>query len=98
MFEWKIKGKRNSENNKFFLFQQIDEMREHAHRLVLDDEPPPLKERSVKSVSCDIDKGYFNTYSHFAIHHEMLTVLFLFYKLILFFLYLFINFASRVTN
>ncbi|XP_043479685.1 protein arginine N-methyltransferase 3 [Leptopilina heterotoma] len=53
--------------------QQIDEMREHAHRLVLDDEPQPLKERSVKSVSCDIDKGYFNTYSHFAIHHEMLT-------------------------
>ncbi|XP_033216903.1 protein arginine N-methyltransferase 3 isoform X2 [Belonocnema kinseyi] len=53
--------------------QQIDEMREHAHRLVLDDDTPESKERCVKSVSSEVDKGYFNTYSHFAIHHEMLT-------------------------
>ena len=50
-------------------------MKKHAHRLLLDDDPPETKERCVKNVSWEVDKGYFNTYSHFAIHHEMLTVL-----------------------
>lgn len=54
--------------------QKVEEMKQYAHRLILDDGPAQTKERSVKSISCDIDdKGYFNTYSHFAIHHEMLT-------------------------
>lgn len=56
-------------------FQQIDEMTEKARKLVLDDD---LDENNTVNPSgnsnCNVDKGYFNTYSHFAIHHEMLTV------------------------
>lgn len=54
--------------------EQIDEMKQKAQRLVLDDEPTKISnERCVKNKSLDCDEGYFNTYSHFAIHHEMLT-------------------------
>ncbi|XP_015603827.1 protein arginine N-methyltransferase 3 [Cephus cinctus] len=53
--------------------QQIDEMIEKAQHLVLDDDSQPLENRCVRNVSLDVDEGYFSTYSHFAIHHEMLT-------------------------
>lgn len=50
-------------------------MTEKAQKLVLDGD---LDENNTISSSgnsnCNVDKGYFNTYSHFAIHHEMLTV------------------------
>ncbi|KOC60886.1 Protein arginine N-methyltransferase 3 [Habropoda laboriosa] len=54
--------------------QQIDEMVEKAQKLVLDGD---LDENNTVSPSgnsnCNVDKGYFKAYSHFAIHHEMLT-------------------------
>ncbi|XP_043525421.1 protein arginine N-methyltransferase 3 isoform X2 [Frieseomelitta varia] len=58
----------------FLAKQQIDEMSEKAQKLVLDsdlDENNTLT--SFSNSNCNIDKGYFNTYNHFAIHHEMLT-------------------------
>ncbi|XP_066592863.1 uncharacterized protein Art3 [Prorops nasuta] len=56
-----------------FAKQQIDEMSKQAQKLFLDDEVQKVSKPSVKKVSCCNDQGYFNTYSHFAIHHEMLT-------------------------
>ncbi|XP_046486951.1 protein arginine N-methyltransferase 3 [Neodiprion pinetum] len=54
--------------------EQIEEMKEKAQRLVLDDDlTKPTSEMCVKNKSLECDEGYFNTYSHFAIHHEMLT-------------------------
>ncbi|CAL7952118.1 unnamed protein product [Xylocopa violacea] len=54
--------------------QQIDEMTEKAQKLVLDGDLDENKTVSSSGNSnCNVDKGYFNTYSHFAIHHEMLT-------------------------
>lgn len=50
-------------------------MSEKAQKLVLDsdlDGNSTLK--SSGNSNCNVDKGYFNTYNHFAIHHEMLTV------------------------
>lgn len=58
-------------------------MKEKAQRLVLDDDITKISnKRCVKNKSLDCDEGYFNTYSHFAIHHEMLTVIFLFINLL----------------
>lgn len=31
-------------------------------------------EQSVKSINLNEDEGYFNSYAHFSIHHEMLSV------------------------
>ncbi|KAL7293838.1 hypothetical protein TKK_0012895 [Trichogramma kaykai] len=54
--------------------QQIDEMSKKVQKLVFDEEEVTNhKNRCVKSVETKSDQGYFNTYSHFAIHHEMLT-------------------------
>lgn len=51
-------------------------MTKKAQKLVFDeDDLPKSKDRCVKKVSSNSDQGYFNTYSHFAIHHEMLTVI-----------------------
>jgi hypothetical protein len=51
-------------------------MTKTAHKLVYDDNDlANPKERCVKNVGSNSDQGYFNTYSHFAIHHEMLTVI-----------------------
>lgn len=33
-----------------------------------------IDDKCVASVRLDHDQGYFNTYSHFGIHHEMLSV------------------------
>lgn len=55
--------------------QQIDEMTEKARKLVLDDDSDENNTVvSSGNSNCNVDKSYFNTYSHFAIHHEMLTV------------------------
>lgn len=52
-------------------------MTKKAQKLVFDDDDDTIKpkERCVKNVQSKSDQGYFNTYSHFAIHHEMLTVI-----------------------
>ena len=52
-------------------------MTKKAQKLVFDEDItlPKEKERCVKNVGSNSDQGYFNTYSHFAIHHEMLTVI-----------------------
>ena len=51
-------------------------MTKKAQKLVFDeDEITKPKDRCVKNVGAKSDQGYFNTYSHFAIHHEMLTVI-----------------------
>lgn len=39
--------------------------------------PRSLSPTNVGSLSINGDSGYFNSYSHFAIHHEMLNVIFL---------------------
>lgn len=55
-------------------------MQHKVQGLVLDDDNDEDKTagskapRCVKSIGADDDDGYFSTYSHFAIHHEMLTV------------------------
>ena len=60
--------------------QQIEEMQRRAQALVLDDDTDihstsdENAPRCVKSIRAHDDEGYFSTYSHFAIHHEMLTV------------------------
>lgn len=59
-------------------------MTKKAQKLVFDEDDDKPKERCVKSIGTNSDQGYFNTYSHFAIHHEMLTVIgvdFIFLKL-----------------
>ena len=58
----------------FLAKQQIDEMTEKARKLVLDDDADENNTVVPSGNSnCNVDKSYFNTYSHFAIHHEMLT-------------------------
>ncbi|GAB1863393.1 Protein arginine N-methyltransferase 1 isoform X1 [Camponotus japonicus] len=65
---------KESETTCFLVKQQMEEMKEKAHKLILGDDLDG-KEKSipVNAINPNIDKGYFNTYSHFAIHHEMLT-------------------------
>ncbi|XP_025269162.1 protein arginine N-methyltransferase 1 [Camponotus floridanus] len=65
---------KDSETTCFLVKQQMEEMKEKAHKLILGDDLDG-KEKSipVNAINPNIDKGYFNTYSHFAIHHEMLT-------------------------
>ncbi|XP_015123957.1 protein arginine N-methyltransferase 1 [Diachasma alloeum] len=53
--------------------QQIDEMQKKVQSIMFDDEPERRSKRCVKNLGAVDDEGYFNTYSHFAIHHEMLT-------------------------
>ncbi|XP_076618862.1 arginine methyltransferase 3 [Colletes latitarsis] len=58
----------------FMAKQQIDEMSEKIRKLILDDDADGNNGISSSSnTNCNVDKGYFNAYSHFAIHHEMLT-------------------------
>lgn len=53
----------------------MEEMREKAQKLILgDDLEGKEKSTLVSAHNPNVDEGYFNTYSHFAIHHEMLTV------------------------
>jgi len=49
----------------------MEEMKEKAQKLILGDD---LDEREKSVHNSNADEDYFNTYSHFAIHHEMLTV------------------------
>lgn len=45
-------------------------MKEKVQTLFLDDD----RKTNNKECTTNGDEGYFNTYSHFAIHHEMLSV------------------------
>nr|XP_033326088.1 protein arginine N-methyltransferase 3 [Megalopta genalis] len=57
--------------------QQIDEMTEQVQKLIMDDDFDKNNSsnsiRSHSNFSCRLDENYFNAYSHFAIHHKMLT-------------------------
>lgn len=55
----------------------MEEMKEKVQKLILgDDLDEKEKNVPVNPRNLNADEGYFNTYSHFAIHHEMLTVSF----------------------
>lgn len=56
------------------LFQQIEEMQKKIQNIIIDDDVDTPK-RQLNNKGVINDEGYFNTYSHFAIHHEMLTVI-----------------------
>lgn len=53
----------------------MEEMREKVQKFILNDDLNG-KEKNTLVNAHNPDEGYFNTYSHFAIHHEMLTVSF----------------------
>ncbi|XP_011648340.1 protein arginine N-methyltransferase 3 isoform X3 [Pogonomyrmex barbatus] len=62
---------KESETTCFLVKQQMEEMKEKAQKLILGDD---LDEKEKNTpVNVHNDKGYFNTYNHFAIHHEMLS-------------------------
>lgn len=54
----------------------MEEMTEKAQKLILGDDLDGKENTIVNANNSNADEGYFNTYSHFAIHHEMLTVSF----------------------
>lgn len=56
------------------MFQQIEEMQKKVQNLIIEDDVD-IPKRLLNSTGVLNDDGYFNTYSHFAIHHEMLTVI-----------------------
>ncbi|KAL6437939.1 hypothetical protein ACFW04_004325 [Cataglyphis niger] len=65
---------KESETTCFLVKQQMEEMKEKAQKLILgDDLDGKEKNTLVNAHNPNVDEGYFNTYSHFAIHHEMLT-------------------------
>lgn len=57
--------------------ENIEKMRHITQQLVADggneaDAASPV--HCIKAINMEYDEGYFNTYSHFSIHHEMLSV------------------------
>lgn len=58
----------------------MEEMKEKAQKLILGDDMDGKEESTLVDTqnNTNVDAGYFNTYSHFAIHHEMLTVSYVF--------------------
>lgn len=52
----------------------MEEMKEKAQKLILGDDLDEKENALINTHNPNVDKGYFNTYSHFAIHHEMLSV------------------------
>ncbi|XP_074095629.1 arginine methyltransferase 3 [Cotesia typhae] len=52
--------------------EQIEEMQKKVQNLIIEDDVD-IPKRLLNSTGVINDDGYFNTYSHFAIHHEMLT-------------------------
>ncbi|XP_018058218.1 PREDICTED: protein arginine N-methyltransferase 1 [Atta colombica] len=64
---------KESETTCFLIKQQMEEMKEKAQKLILgDDLDEREKNAQINAHNSNADEGYFNTYSHFAIHHEML--------------------------
>ncbi|KAL0106544.1 hypothetical protein PUN28_016322 [Cardiocondyla obscurior] len=65
---------KESETTCFLVKQQMEEMKEKAQKLILgDDFDDKDKNILANAHNPNADEGYFNTYSHFAIHHEMLS-------------------------
>lgn len=65
---------KESETTCFLVKQQMEEVKEKAQKLILgDDLDGKEKSTLVNAHNPNVDEGYFSTYSHFAIHHEMLT-------------------------
>jgi protein arginine N-methyltransferase 3 len=57
--------------------ENIEKMRSVTQRLVADggnEAGSAFPAHCIKDVRMKYDEGYFNTYSHFSIHHEMLSV------------------------
>jgi protein arginine N-methyltransferase 3 len=55
----------------------MGKMRHLAQELVVGGEcegDTPVPAQCIKAMKLKDDEGYFNTYSHFSIHHEMLSV------------------------
>lgn len=53
-------------------YNDIKTMKESYKRLI-DEEPAPSEATGVSSISLKADQGYFNSYDHYGIHHEMLS-------------------------
>ncbi|XP_067000773.2 uncharacterized protein Art3 [Anabrus simplex] len=51
----------------------MERMRQVTQNLVNDGQGEPDVEKSAKNIYLKDDEGYFNTYDHFGIHHEMLS-------------------------
>lgn len=57
--------------------EDMEKMRKAFHRLVQKEESTEEKYKTiacVSSMSLKADEGYFDSYAHFGIHHEMLSV------------------------
>jgi protein arginine N-methyltransferase 3 len=57
--------------------ENMEKMRCVTQKLVAgegSEEDSSLPPRCIKAIRLEGDEGYFNTYSHFSIHHEMLSV------------------------
>lgn len=53
---------------------QINQMKAVTQKLVCSDANDKDLEKNVSKMNISDDDGYFSTYSHFGIHHEMLSV------------------------
>ena len=59
------------------LMESLKKMRRLAQELVVSEEyegDTSLSAQCIKAMKLKDDEGYFDTYSHFSIHHEMLSV------------------------
>lgn len=54
--------------------QQIKKMREEVKNLVLDNDKDEKEKNSLVTAQNSNGDSYFDSYDHFSIHHEMLTV------------------------
>jgi hypothetical protein len=57
--------------------ESVEKMRHLAQELVVGGEREgdvPVPAQCMQAMKLRDDEGYFNTYSHFSIHHEMLSV------------------------
>jgi len=52
----------------------MEEIKENAKQIILGNDLNGEEESPINANNSNTDEGYFNTYNHFAIHHEMLTV------------------------
>jgi protein arginine N-methyltransferase 3 len=57
--------------------ENMEKMRRITQELMADggnEADAALPAHCIKAIKMECDEGYFNTYSHFSIHHEMLSV------------------------
>lgn len=61
------------------LTESLKKMRRLAQELVVGEEcerDASLPSQCIRAMKMKVDEAYFDTYSHFSIHHEMLSVSF----------------------